>query len=122
MSAFGGKADMTLCGNPRSRSLLGVKRTSLFCGASVVPQKAHLSERELVDAATKAFDVYFDNSSTKNPLLLAKLRPGAFRHVRSQGSLEIGVFVVALSHRDGSALNDQRTLLQVARLMGFWGF
>jgi hypothetical protein len=28
--AFGGKADMTLCGNPLSRSLLGVKRTSLF--------------------------------------------------------------------------------------------
>jgi len=27
MSAFGGKADMTLCGNPLSRSLLGVKRT-----------------------------------------------------------------------------------------------
>jgi hypothetical protein len=30
MSAFGGKADMTLCGNPLSRSLLGVKRTSPF--------------------------------------------------------------------------------------------
>jgi hypothetical protein len=30
MSAFGGKADMTLCGNPLLRSLLGVKRTSLF--------------------------------------------------------------------------------------------
>jgi len=30
MSAFGAKADMTLCGNPLSRSLLGVKRTSLF--------------------------------------------------------------------------------------------
>jgi len=27
MSAFGGKADMTLCGNPLSRSLSGVKRT-----------------------------------------------------------------------------------------------
>ena len=27
MSAFGGKADMTVCGNPLSRSLLGVKRT-----------------------------------------------------------------------------------------------
>jgi hypothetical protein len=27
MSAFGGKADMTLCGNPLSRSLLGAKRT-----------------------------------------------------------------------------------------------
>src|SRR5262245_10280718 len=30
MSAFGGKADMTFCGNPLSRSLLGVKRTCLF--------------------------------------------------------------------------------------------
>jgi hypothetical protein len=30
MSAFGGKADMTLCGNPLLRSLLGVKRTWLF--------------------------------------------------------------------------------------------
>jgi formate C-acetyltransferase len=28
---------------------------------SVAPQKAHLSERELMDAASKAFDVYFDN-------------------------------------------------------------
>src|SRR5262249_51398748 len=30
MSAFGGKADMTFRGNPLSRSLLGVKRTSLL--------------------------------------------------------------------------------------------
>src|SRR5262245_10186708 len=30
MSAFGGKADMTLCRNPLSRSLLGAKRTCLF--------------------------------------------------------------------------------------------
>jgi hypothetical protein len=30
MSAFGGKADMTVCGNPLSRSLLGAKRTCLF--------------------------------------------------------------------------------------------
>jgi hypothetical protein len=29
MSAFGGKADMILCRNPLSRSLLAVKRTSL---------------------------------------------------------------------------------------------
>jgi formate C-acetyltransferase len=28
---------------------------------SVSPQKAHLSERELIDSATKAFDVYFDH-------------------------------------------------------------
>ena len=30
MSAFEGKADMTVCGNPLSRSLLGAKRTSHF--------------------------------------------------------------------------------------------
>jgi hypothetical protein len=30
MSAFGGKADMALCGNSLLRSLLGAKRTSLF--------------------------------------------------------------------------------------------
>src|SRR5262245_15226298 len=30
MSAFGGKADMTVCGSSLSRSLLGVKRTCLF--------------------------------------------------------------------------------------------
>src|SRR5262245_29030380 len=30
MSAFGGKADMTGCGSPLSRSLLGVKRTWLI--------------------------------------------------------------------------------------------
>jgi hypothetical protein len=30
MSAFGGKADVTVCGNTLSRSLLGVKRTLLF--------------------------------------------------------------------------------------------
>src|SRR5215475_8644526 len=29
MSAFEGKADMTVCGSPLSRSLLGVKRTCL---------------------------------------------------------------------------------------------
>ena len=28
---------------------------------SVAPQKAHLSEKELIDAAAKAFDVYFDH-------------------------------------------------------------
>jgi hypothetical protein len=30
MTAFEGKADMTVCGNPLSRSLLGVKRTCPF--------------------------------------------------------------------------------------------
>ena len=42
MSAFEGKADMTLCGNPRLRSLLGVKRT--WVGAlhmSALTQSGH---------------------------------------------------------------------------------
>jgi hypothetical protein len=30
MSAFGGKADMTVCGKSLSRSLLGAKRTFLW--------------------------------------------------------------------------------------------
>ena len=30
MSAFGGKADMTVCGNPLLRSLLGAKRHDLL--------------------------------------------------------------------------------------------
>jgi len=36
MSAFGGKADMTVCGSPLSRSLLGVERT--FFAQSAGPQ------------------------------------------------------------------------------------
>ena len=35
MSAFGGKAEMTICGNPLLRSLLGVKRTWRFVGPSL---------------------------------------------------------------------------------------
>ena len=38
MSAFGGKADMTFCESPLSRSLLGLKRTSLIA--------AHMSGSE----------------------------------------------------------------------------
>jgi hypothetical protein len=30
LSVFGGEADMPVCGSPLSRSLLGVKQTSLF--------------------------------------------------------------------------------------------
>jgi hypothetical protein len=35
MSAFGGKADMTVCGNPLLRSLLGGKADMPFCTACV---------------------------------------------------------------------------------------
>jgi hypothetical protein len=35
MSAFGGKAEMTICGNPLLRSLLGVTRTWRFVGPSL---------------------------------------------------------------------------------------
>ncbi|MGB7938901.1 MAG: formate C-acetyltransferase, partial [Pseudolabrys sp.] len=41
---------------PYKDSLDGISYT-----VSVSPQKAHLSERELIDSATKAFDVYFDH-------------------------------------------------------------
>ena len=40
---------------PYKDSLDGISYT-----VSVAPQKAHLSDKELVDAAVKAFDVYFD--------------------------------------------------------------
>jgi hypothetical protein len=39
MSAFGGKADMTLCENSLLWSLLGVKRTSCF--AALLTQSGH---------------------------------------------------------------------------------
>jgi hypothetical protein len=42
MSAFGGKADMTLCGNPLLWSLLGVKRTWLFTTHSASDPKRTL--------------------------------------------------------------------------------
>jgi len=38
MSASGGKADMACCGNPLSRSLLGVKRTWTIYFAPTQPQ------------------------------------------------------------------------------------
>jgi formate C-acetyltransferase len=41
---------------PYKDSLDGISYT-----VSVAPQKAHLSETELVDAAVKAFDMYFDH-------------------------------------------------------------
>src|ERR1700760_4358605 len=40
---------------PYKDSLDGISYT-----VSVAPQKAHLAEKELIDAATKAFDMYFD--------------------------------------------------------------
>jgi hypothetical protein len=44
MSAFGCKADMTLCGNPLLRSLLGVKRTwRLHCEMSASDPKRTLT-------------------------------------------------------------------------------
>src|SRR5678815_576397 len=49
MSAFGCKADMTLCGNPLSRSLLGVKRTwRLHCEMCAYdPKRASFEARSL---------------------------------------------------------------------------
>ena len=39
MSAIGGKADMTVCGNPLLRSLLGVKRTLMH--GLIIPSGCH---------------------------------------------------------------------------------
>jgi formate C-acetyltransferase len=47
---------LSLAKLPYKDSLDGISYT-----VSVAPQKAHLSETELVDAAVKAFDVYFDH-------------------------------------------------------------
>src|SRR5512134_1225547 len=44
MSAFGGKADMTFCENPLSRSLLGIKRT--LPSHSAAAQNWRLADQE----------------------------------------------------------------------------
>ena len=49
MSVFGGKADMTVCGNPLSRSLLGSKRTCPFA----VHMSANDPKRTLHHAAAR---------------------------------------------------------------------
>jgi hypothetical protein len=48
MSAIWGKADMAVCGGPLSRSLLGVKRTSLFAPH----MSAYDPKRTSVDASS----------------------------------------------------------------------
>ena len=57
MSSFGGKADITVCGNPLSRSRLGVKRTWLFAlhmSAYDPKRTSTASSSELVFAVTMA--------------------------------------------------------------------
>ena len=45
----------------RSRSCpTRIRSDGISYTVSVAPQKAHLSEKELIDGAVKAFDVYFD--------------------------------------------------------------
>jgi len=51
MSAFGGKADMTVRGSPLSRSLLGVKRTWLFA--------LHMSANDPKRTLVTPFGVWF---------------------------------------------------------------
>jgi len=49
MSAFGGKADMTFCENPLSRSLLGAKRTCPFAlHMSANDPKRTLADQQLI--------------------------------------------------------------------------
>jgi len=43
LSAFGAKADMTVCGNSLSRSLFGVKRTWAGVTCLLLTQSGHLS-------------------------------------------------------------------------------
>ena len=62
MSAFGGKADMTLCGNPLSRSLLVVKRTCLFAlhMSAFDPKRTWLTQNHPFQGAS--FSRYDDQS------------------------------------------------------------
>src|SRR5215470_4459364 len=46
MSAFEGKADMTVCGSPLSRSLLGVKRTCRFAHRPPLALVGQLKDNE----------------------------------------------------------------------------
>ena len=57
MSAFGGKADMALCGNSLLRSLLGVKRTWVGALHMSAFDPKRTSRRDLIGAR---FDVVID--------------------------------------------------------------
>src|SRR5262249_45846138 len=67
MSAFGGKADMALCGNSLSRSLLGVKRTWLVA--------AHMSAFDAVDGASSAASKW-DRLIASKPERFKEVMPG----------------------------------------------
>ena len=67
MSAFGGKADITVCGNPLSRSLLGVKRTWPFA--------LHMSAFDAVDGAPSAASKCYRVVALKRARL-KEVRPG----------------------------------------------
>jgi hypothetical protein len=57
MSAFGGKADMTVCGNPLSRSLFGAKRTCLLAlhMSAFDPKRTLMSVDSLLATWRQAF-------------------------------------------------------------------
>jgi hypothetical protein len=81
MSAFRCKADMTLCGNPRSRSLLRAKRTSLFathiCAFGTALMRATFAKSQM-DYCQMGFCCETDvASATENKRAAAdgKLRP-----------------------------------------------
>jgi hypothetical protein len=61
MSAFGGKADMTVCESPLSRSLLGVERTCLLA--------LHMSAFD--PKRTSATALHIPLSEVKRTLLLS---------------------------------------------------
>jgi hypothetical protein len=54
MSAFGGKADMTLCGNPLSRSLSGVKRTCFIAAQRSAFDPKHVRDRKIGEVDWRA--------------------------------------------------------------------
>ena len=66
MSAFGGKADITVCGSPLSRSLSGVKRTCGFAAhmSAFNPKRTFRPHRDSKDATGEPMQ-YFEASDGK---------------------------------------------------------
>src|SRR5215813_13360580 len=70
MSAFGGKADMTFCESPLSRSLLGVKRTWLVAAhmSAFDPKRTSQAVRRPVRCSAKQCSA-IENLALRSDLL-----------------------------------------------------
>jgi hypothetical protein len=102
MSAFGGKADMTVCGNTLLQSLLGVKRTCVFAlhmsafdpmrtlGPSDVRviEGKNKNATSISDQSWRSFNVGQKNG-VKTSKALADLNKSAFREMRCVTSLAL---------------------------------